>query len=47
LGRDEAGEEAESEESPPVDETDVLSMGGPDGLEEVEDDDDRGGDIDH
>jgi hypothetical protein len=47
LGSDEAGEEAQSEESPPVDETDVLSMDGPDSLEEVEDGDDQGGDIDH
>ena len=47
LGSAEAGEDAQSEESPPVDETDVLSMGGPDSLEEVEDGDDPGGDIEH
>ena len=47
LGSDEAGAGAPSEESPPVDETDVLSMGGPDSLEDVEEGEEPGGALDH
>ena len=46
LGSDEAEDLGQSPESQAVDETDVLSMGGPDSLEEVEDGDDEGDAID-
>ncbi len=38
LQSDDAGEIEQAPEEPPVDETDELSMGGPDSLEDVEDD---------
>lgn len=37
-----AGASGPSSETPPVDETDVLSMGGPDSLEDVEESDGDG-----
>lgn len=39
LQSDDAAEVEQSPESPPVDETDVLSSAGPDSLEDIEDDD--------
>ena len=41
LQSDDAGETEQAPEQPPVDETDELSMGGPDSLEDVEDDGER------